>query len=155
MDISGTQVFEHDAECFDLEADLFIPKEIEKFAFNICGEEYTFNLKDKTTHTDPGKSFVGPPASRINRSLEYSPIHFNRPNMKNRNVQLRILKDRLSVEIFVNRGDGYYTFDPKFDPADRRLVFTADGATVKVLDMRLYEMKSFREDSERHASKKL
>lgn len=101
----------------DLEVELASAKQL---GLNLRGEEVTYDVKDKKL-----KAF--------GRALALSPT--------NGRLELRVLLDRTSIELFGNHGD--VTLSGVFfaDPANRDLALTASGGAAQVHRLVVHELR--------------
>ncbi len=108
------------AELFDLEAEID-PGDAKEFGFILRGTKVNYSVN-------------GQKLSCLGKSADLAPV--------NQRIQLRVLVDRASLELFAN--DGRLAMSSCFlpGPDDRRVSFFTTGGDAKVVRMELHELKS-------------
>lgn len=93
-----------------------------ELGFNIRGEKLVYSVKDNEL------SFMGVKTKLL-------------PN-SNKNIKLRLIVDRSSIEVFVNQGEITFTklFFP--DPNNKKIEFFTKSGNIKISRMEIYLLKS-------------
>jgi len=108
------------AELLDIEAEI-APGQAAEFGFDLRGQRLAYSAKDRTV------SFLG-------KSAEAVPM--------DQRVRLRVLVDRTTVEVYANEGKVPMSFCWLPEPDDRRVGLFAAGGAVKIVSLRVHELKS-------------
>lgn len=109
-----------EGELFDIDAEFVVGKSRE-FGFVINGIRISYKPKNELLSAEEEQARVAP---------------------ENGKIRLRILLDRVSVEVFANDGRVYMPLQSILQPEERSLeVFTEDGNT-QISSLEVYELKS-------------
>lgn len=109
-----------EGELFDIDAEFVVGKSRE-FGFVINGMQISYNRSSQQLSAGEAQAKVNP---------------------KNGNIRLRILVDRVSIEVFANDGRAYMPVRSEFEGEEKGLeVFTKGGAT-RIRSLEVHELKS-------------
>ena len=109
-----------EGELWDLDA-VIEPGKAEAIELNVRGEKIRYDVADKKLSCKGKSATVEPVDGRI---------------------ELRVLVDRPSIEIFANRGRIVMSFCFLPSMADRSLGIAAEGQAAKVVSLKVHELKS-------------
>jgi len=106
-------------ELFDINTDINIG-DAKSITLNLRGEQIVYDA-EKETLSCRGRSVpLTAESGRIN---------------------MRVLLDRTSIEIFAGHGRYVMSFALRIDPDNKNLVVSAQGGTAKIADMQVYELE--------------
>jgi len=116
---------------FDIEAEIDV-RGAEEVGFEINGFPVSYNVKDKSLTADKGEE--GDEFSSGETMAKLSPVDGK--------INLRILVDRPSIEIYANKGRVYMPMQAVRDLSNKSLKIYAKGGNAHIEELTVYEIKS-------------
>ena len=111
---------EVDDELLDINAEFFLG-DAEEFGFIINGQDITYNTKNNQLYTDDVSAALNP---------------------ENGKIRLRILVDRVSIEIFANDGKVYMPVKAIYSKEEKGVKIFTKGSNTTINSLKVNQLKS-------------